>query len=348
MSVDDSQGDSLIAFHVACDLLLDMALSAPRDLDPTDNLILLGVSQANVRQIVADPQLQLGYAFAATVPPDDVRRPISTAALSRALALPLETVRRRVARLSDGGLLVGTPQGLIVPAERLDTADHMRALAELEGILHRASSALVSAGFFRDGGLPAPRPGLSERPVRAIGRLAGDYYLRMLAPLRGCCGDPLDAIIVLALVRATSAQRVGCPKPPPGVGPGEIARAFAASPETVRRRLGRLVRSGVCLRVGRGYVVPSTVVDTVLLPRMAGAAELNLRRLFRQVADVSTESGCERVGVDGPRQGLVAAQSQCPLVASISGLSPRAHPHDVSVGPKGDTCSRGHDDRPRP
>lgn len=120
------EGDAFLAFHVSCDLLLDMALLAPRDLDATDNLLLLGVSQANVRQIVADPELQRRYAFASTVPPDSLRKPISTAALSRALSLPLETVRRRVARLTRAGLLTGSTQGLIVPGDRWKHPTTMR------------------------------------------------------------------------------------------------------------------------------------------------------------------------------------------------------------------------------
>jgi len=307
MSVSDSQSDQLVAFRVARELLLDMALLAPRELDPTDNLILLGVSQANVRQIVADPELQLRYAFSGTVPPDDLRKPISTAAASRALGLPLETVRRRAARLAELGLLVATKRGLVVPAGRVDTADHIQAITELERILRRAWSELVADEFFRnDDPLPIAF-GVSARPIRAMGRLAGDYYLRMLAPLRACCGDPLDAIIVLFLLRTADEPRSGEVGLPVSIGPGEIARAFAGSPETVRRRLARLVRRGVCLRVGRGYAVPREVIDTVLLPRMARAAELNLRRLFRQVAAILRESQQDPDGLRETRREFVEA-----------------------------------------
>ena len=290
MSVHDFEDDALTALQVSRDLLLAMALAASRDLDPTDNLILLGISQANVRQIVADPELQLRYAFAATMPPDDVRKPISAAALSRALGLPLETVRRRVARLAGLGLLVGTARGLIVPGVRLDTSHHKDAIVHLEIAFRRAFSVLAAAGFFLRGDLPEPRNGPSERPVRAIGRLIGDYYLRMLAPLRACCGDPMDAIIVLFLLRAAEGQGSDVQgRMPSPIRPSEVARAFAGSPETVRRRLRRLVDAGICQRSGPGYVVPPAVVEEVLLPRMAGPSQLNLRRLFRQIAAVSAE-----------------------------------------------------------
>jgi alkanesulfonate monooxygenase SsuD/methylene tetrahydromethanopterin reductase-like flavin-dependent oxidoreductase (luciferase family) len=100
----------------------------------------------------------------------------------------------------------------------------------------------------------------------------------------------MDAIIVLFVLRAAEGQGsdVSGRRPKP-IGPGEVARAFAGSPETVRRRLRRLVDAGICQRSGSGYVVPPTVVEDVLLPRMAGPSQLNLRRLFRQVAAVSAE-----------------------------------------------------------
>lgn len=160
---------------------------------------------------------------------------------------------------------------------------------------------MLGAGFFHEGDLPAPRRAAEDAHTRAIGRLAGDYNLRMLAPVRACCGDPLDAIIVLLLLRTGEAED-------DPIGPAQIARALFASPETVRRRLGRLVEAGLCQRVKRGYLVPTEVVRDVLLPKMSGPSELNLRRLFRQIAAVS-------VGIEHDR-GIHAG-------GHLAGMSPQ-------------------------
>lgn len=288
MSLQDFDDHALTAFQVSCDALLAMALLARRDLDSIDNLILLGISQANVRKIVADPEFQHRYAFRATVPPDDLRKPISIAALSRALGVPLETVRRRAARLAGLGLVASSAEGLIVPGVQLDTAQHNQAVMELGVVLSQAHSSLAAAGFFHEDELPTPSRALCEPPSRAIGRLAGDYYLRMLAPLCTCCGDPVDAVIVLFLLRACDGpgsdvgERTPCP-----VGPAAVARALRGAPETMRRRLRGLVDAGICRYIEGGYVIPPDVIEGLLLPRMAAPSELNLRRLFRQIAALS-------------------------------------------------------------
>lgn len=281
---------ALTSFWVSRDLLLDIALQARKDLDPTDNLILLGVSQANVRLIVADPVLQQRYAYVSSNPPDDLRRPISVAALSRALGLPLETVRRRATRLLRARLLVGTSQGLVVPGARFDASDHNTSVAHLYTALQRAFTALSEAGVVPATDLFLPPVELPHSPVRAVARLGGDFYLRMLEPLRAACGDPMDAVIVLLLLRAhagcwgSDGDAASFPRAALPIGPGEIARKFAGSPETVRRRLIRLTEAGLCERVGRGYVVPQYTVEQVVLPRMAAPSQMNLRRLLRQVA----------------------------------------------------------------
>jgi DNA-binding IclR family transcriptional regulator len=49
-----------------------------------------------------------------TVEPDEIKQGVSRAALSRFLALPVETVRRRADRLKKEGVLRETDHGLIV------------------------------------------------------------------------------------------------------------------------------------------------------------------------------------------------------------------------------------------
>lgn len=272
----------------AIDLLFDMALMARRDLDAIDNLIHLGVSQANVRQIVAHPESQLLYAFAETNPPDGARLPISIAALSRVLNLPFETVRRRTVRLSEAGLLTATADGLVVPRTILDTPGHVEALKSLHRAMTRTFERLQQAGFFMPGDLSAPDSTPAEPPLRAIGRLAGEFYLRMLAPLHAWAGDPIDAVLLLCLLRRRQdeAQMAGAGASIRLGSPAQIARELGYSSETVRRRLQRMADNGLCRRDAEGFVAPLDAIQVQLQRRLAEPSGLNLRRLYRRLSEL--------------------------------------------------------------
>jgi len=84
------------------------------DFDPLDLLIIHAVLNANVLNVMKDPELDRRFGSVHTVEPDEIKQGVSRAALSRFLALPIETVRRRADRLKKEGILRDTDQGLIV------------------------------------------------------------------------------------------------------------------------------------------------------------------------------------------------------------------------------------------
>jgi hypothetical protein len=84
------------------------------DFDPLDLLIIHAVLNANVLNIMKDPELDRRFGSVQTVEPDEIKQGVSRASLSRFLALPMETVRRRADRLKKKGILRDTDQGLIV------------------------------------------------------------------------------------------------------------------------------------------------------------------------------------------------------------------------------------------
>lgn len=84
------------------------------DFDPLDLLIIHAVLNANVINVMKDPELDKRFSSMHAVEPDAIKLGISRAALSRFLALPLETVRRRVERLQKREVLSDGPDGLIV------------------------------------------------------------------------------------------------------------------------------------------------------------------------------------------------------------------------------------------
>jgi DNA-binding transcriptional regulator YhcF (GntR family) len=67
-------------------------------------------------------------AFGDTLPPDELRRPISIQALARATLLPRETVRRTVVRLIEAGICVRTPKGIFVPTHVIAAMDNVSTL----------------------------------------------------------------------------------------------------------------------------------------------------------------------------------------------------------------------------
>jgi len=84
------------------------------DFDHLDLMIIHAVLNANVLNVMKDPDLDRRYGSLQTVEPDEIKQGVSRAALSRFLALPVETVRRRADRLKKKGVLRDTDQGLIV------------------------------------------------------------------------------------------------------------------------------------------------------------------------------------------------------------------------------------------
>jgi hypothetical protein len=84
------------------------------DFDPLDLMIIHAIMNANVRNVMKDPELDRRFSSVQTVEPDEIKHGVSRAALSRFFGLPIETVRRRADRLKKEGVLRETDQGLIV------------------------------------------------------------------------------------------------------------------------------------------------------------------------------------------------------------------------------------------
>ena len=77
-------------------------------------MIIHAVLNANVLNIMKDPELDRRFGSVHAVEPDEIKQGVSRAALSRFLGIPIETVRRRADRLKKEGVLRETEHGLIV------------------------------------------------------------------------------------------------------------------------------------------------------------------------------------------------------------------------------------------
>jgi len=81
-------------------------------LDPTDYLIAITIDSQNVAHVQNDPNIS--HRYAGLIDPDWMRRGISRAAVSRTTHIPLETVRRRINRMIEKGILMERRDGIIL------------------------------------------------------------------------------------------------------------------------------------------------------------------------------------------------------------------------------------------
>jgi hypothetical protein len=90
------------------------------------------------------------YGDLDTVPPDNLRRPVSILSVSGTLGMPYETTRRHVRKLIASGLCRMERTGVIAPAERLvGPAEEAAILANLAN-LRRLFRGLRKAGVELD------------------------------------------------------------------------------------------------------------------------------------------------------------------------------------------------------
>lgn len=110
--------------------------------------IWAGAMRANVRKLMADPEVAWRYAGQDEPPPDHLRQPISVRALATELMLPFETTRRHVATMIEKGWLVTVPgQGVIAPVAVLGADRLGRTNLQLPGLYARMIGDLTRAGF---------------------------------------------------------------------------------------------------------------------------------------------------------------------------------------------------------
>ncbi|RAK63599.1 HTH domain-containing protein [Phenylobacterium kunshanense] len=292
-------GLSSAAMVVGKDLLLDLIEATRGDLDAVDTLIWVSIVQANLGPVMARSDLESAYAV--QPPPDELRRPISVAALAGATGLPFETVRRRVARLRDRGRCEIGPDGVIVPQRSLETPAHAAVIMDNYRVLQRTFRRLEVLGFFDGQAWPATawRPG-DPPPLRASVRHSADYCLRIVDQLRVRTGDVLNGLILFQLVRETTAalgdsrdrfQQPNGPALAPDavktpVGASLIAERLRVDRETVRRRLVSLTAEGLVARRGAGYILPVESMMRLKTDELIEVNDANLRRLYRGLAKV--------------------------------------------------------------
>jgi hypothetical protein len=124
------------------------------DFDPIDLMIIHAILNANVLNIMKNPELDRRFGSVRAVEPDEIKQGVSRAALSRFFGMPIETVRRRADRLKKEGVLRETDQGLIVTEANQYKFGNNHELQKTNILLVRKFLRdLVEAGIELPGGI---------------------------------------------------------------------------------------------------------------------------------------------------------------------------------------------------
>src|ERR1700688_2813456 len=84
------------------------------DFEPLDLMIIHAVLNANVLNVMKNPELDRRLSSIEAVEQNEIKQGVSRAALSLFFGMPIETVRRRADRLKKESIFRETDQGLIV------------------------------------------------------------------------------------------------------------------------------------------------------------------------------------------------------------------------------------------
>lgn len=276
--------------------MLDIADLGRMNAPLLDALLVAAVIEANVTRLNAQPALQSAYAMLDAAPPDELRRPVSINALAGSLGIPFETVRRHVNKLIRQGVIATTTGGLYVPTSVLVSPQFVTAVVDRYRRVRSFYEDLVAADVIEAIPTPPPPAENPQAPVRAVGRILGEYFFRTMAALHQQVPDPLTGLLLFDVIRgstehlppdqAAGSMRQGwiadAERTPVCVA--ELARRLCTPYETTRRRVGWLVEQGFCVRERGGVLLAPSYRERQDVQASTADNLVNVRRMFRQVA----------------------------------------------------------------
>lgn len=205
--------------------------------------------------------------------PTERLRPVRMVAISDSMGLSRETVRRRTFELQDAGRLAVRDGGVVVAPGVLSHEKMGAVWAEDTRALVAACQVMGEAGY--DIAAEVGRLGEDALPAAVAARLLVDFQVRILETFTAIYGDMTDGAILTAVIAANvrhitqdpelSARYAEADQPPPDaerrpVRVRGLARELRLPFETVRRRCAAMVTQGTLRIVGRGVIVPTTVL----------------------------------------------------------------------------------------
>lgn len=281
---------------------LSVSVDALQSFDHLDFIIAAAVWNANTRFVNDDVRLLHRYCFEDSFVPFEARIPTSRGAIARFLAMPQETVRRRIDGLIRQGILADRDNGLIAIAfarmlqDQGEPAEHESAklLITLYDALAASEFALPPADWIERAGGAAVIP---AKWIRATTRFSIDFVMLLISEAAATFDVSVpELFLLLAISRWDHEHRVARSAdafesfliPDRHRKPALAAAARRLSKQshaTARRRLLALEARGLIARAGKGFIVPAAtlqkhVVDGGLAARIA----VYLRRMFERLA----------------------------------------------------------------
>lgn len=268
-------------------LVLDHITKVRLGFDLLDALVMLTITHANVEPIARDPELQRRYATYDAPPPNDMRRPISINALAQSLGIPFETVRRRAVKLAVLGLIRINARGAYVPTRMVYNTRHRAAQEGSLAKVRQLHEEMDRSGW---GETYSEVLWTGDDPLRLMGRVSTEYLLRLLREVMEEAGDPLGAVVWLAIFcdnvavteRGEARAIPGSQKP---MSVSALARRLRLSAETVRRRIQMLVDDGLCVRQGSTAIVDADILARPGVQQALARNRQYVRRMFMALSE---------------------------------------------------------------
>ncbi|MDE2488763.1 MAG: ArsR family transcriptional regulator [Alphaproteobacteria bacterium] len=137
-------------------------------------------------------------------------------------------------------------------------------------------------------------------PLGAVNRLSTDYVLRVVDTIMSHLGDPLEGLILLALLHGNTEHLSSDVRGGAGTGAedfvsdamrrpvrvAEIARRLRLPAETVRRHAGGLLERELCARTPDGLMIPAATLARPAIIALMGENLINLQRMFASLAQL--------------------------------------------------------------
>ncbi|HEY2419088.1 MAG TPA: hypothetical protein VGH84_14285 [Steroidobacteraceae bacterium] len=250
------------------------------DDDLVKALVYTAMWTANVRHITHSVAANQQFAAFDSVPPDEMRQPVSVMAISNALRIPYETVRRYVHTLLNEGRCVRVDRkGFIVPAAVIGSVAHRNTMRASYPSLLRFVTELRRAGF--DFGpyrhrlpqtVPLPPTGEPMSNSRAVTRVLGEMMMHGIDLLGRLHENDFLYAVIFTTIWTTNVHHITATNdnmkygalmelPPDEARRPVTVHAIASSLripyETVRRYANKMVKNGSAVRVGnKGLIVP--------------------------------------------------------------------------------------------
>ncbi len=281
----------------------DLVRLTADDGDLVEALAFTTALDANMVPVDRDADLAVAYGRLDESAPDELRRPVSINSVAQSLGLPFETVRRRFVSLTDRGLCISTPAGVIIPRSAV-TSSVYNGIQQAR--YERTRSFFLS---LRADGILGPPEAAHEAAddplVRATNRIVSEYALRICPALVGLTGNVLSSLVMLELILENIAdlddrRRRSWLKDPARHGAPrrivDLTRGLPLSRETVRRHLQLLEEAGLCRRGPSGFVAAPGPRAAPQMIQLAQANEADLRRMMGRLERLGILARWERGG----------------------------------------------------